>query len=322
MAFLPSGLTLWSNPPSPPQFGLPQWWGYSTTDTMATVAASGYFNLGGAIFPSNQTFLVGDQLYCYCSDGVASLQIATLTPNITTTASAADIPAGSITHAMLGSQIVQAGNIANATITTTQISASAAITGTQIASATIAAGNIVSGTITHTQISNTAAITGSQLSASAAIAGTQLAANTIASASLDLTTIQYVKVPVTAAQFKAIYGTPLVLIAAPASGLAIVVKQAIFAMTFVSAQYTDGGVVTLQYDSTVHGLGTAASETIAAATINGYDASSSIGVAGAMASAASSTIAAKGLYLSAQTQEFASGDGSFNLHIWYEIVTL
>lgn len=137
MAFVPSSLILWSRAPIPPQLGLPQWWGYSTTDTRAVVADDGYFNLGSAIFPINQRFLVGDQLYCYCSDGVASLQINQLTPNITTTASSVAIPPGSITHAMLGAGIVENINIASGTITTTQISSSAGILGSQLSNGTI-----------------------------------------------------------------------------------------------------------------------------------------------------------------------------------------
>jgi hypothetical protein len=62
---------------------------------------------------------------------------------------------------------IVAANIANATITTTQISASAAILGTQLSS---------SAAILGSQLSASAAIVGTQLSASANIAGSQLAA--------------------------------------------------------------------------------------------------------------------------------------------------
>jgi hypothetical protein len=113
MTFKAGNLTQWSVSPTPPKQGLPQWWGYFTTDAMATVSANDYFNLGiGQVIGRNTTFYVGDLLYCVCSDGVASLQIATLTPNITTTASSADIPAGSITHVMLGAGIVDLNNLA------------------------------------------------------------------------------------------------------------------------------------------------------------------------------------------------------------------
>ena len=150
----------------------------------------------------------------------------------------------------------------------------------------------------------------------------QVTANALTSASLALNTIQYVKVPVTAAQWNGMYAAPFVMIAAPGANKMIVVRGAVLAMTFVAAQYANGGVVALQYDSTVHGAGPAASATIAAATINGYAASSDVGVAGADTSGASSAKVNKGLYLSNATGAFDTGDGTWNIHIWYEVVTL
>jgi hypothetical protein len=70
--------------------------------------------------------------------------------------------AGGVTT--LGSNVVAAANIVSATITTSQISATAGITGSQLASATI----------TTSQISATAGITGGQL-ASATVANSNLA---------------------------------------------------------------------------------------------------------------------------------------------------
>ena len=154
------------------------------------------------------------------------------------------------------------------------------------------------------------------------ITDTQVAVNGLTSASLDLTTIQYVKVPVTAAQFKAAYGTPFVMIAAPGASKMIVIKQAVLAMTYVSAQYTAGGATGLQYDTTAHLAGPLASATIAAATINAYAATSDTGLSWADTSGASSAKVNKGIYLSNDTAAFATGDGTFNVHIWYSVVTL
>jgi hypothetical protein len=150
----------------------------------------------------------------------------------------------------------------------------------------------------------------------------QVAVNGLTSAALDKTTIQYTKVAMTAAQFNGMYAAPFLLIAAPGANKMIVVKQAVLAMTFVAAQYANGGAVALQYDSTVHGAGPAASATVAAATIDGYAASSDVGVAGADTSGASSTKVNKGIYLSNATAAFDTGDGTWNVHIWYEVVTL
>jgi len=303
MAFQPANLTLWSAPPSPnaPR-NLPQWWGYLTTiDNAATVSAAGYFNtLPESLILSN-SFRIGDFIYCICSDAVVDLQITTLLPNILTIASSFIIPAGSVTTAELANLAVTAAKIANATITTTQISGTAAILGSQL--------------------SATAGIVGTQL-ANTTVTGSKLANNTVASGQLDLTTIQYVKVPVTAAQFNGMYAAPFVMIAAPGAGQEIVVKNAVLAMTFVAAQYVAGGAVGLQYDSTAHGAGPLASATVAAATVQGYAASSDVGVAGADTSGVSSAKVNKGLYLSNDTAAFTTGDGTWSVHIWYSIVTL
>lgn len=139
---------------------------------------------------------------------------------------------------------------------------------------------------------------------------------------LDPTTIQYVKVPMTAAEWNGMYGAPFALIATPGAGKMIVVQRAVLAMTFVSAQYAAGGAVALQYDSTVHGAGPLASATLAAATVNAYAASSDVGLAGADTSGASSAKVDKGLYISNDTAAFTTGDSTWEVHIWYQIVTL
>ena len=152
------------------------------------------------------------------------------------------------------------------------------------------------------------------------VATAAIQANAVGSGQLALNTLQYVKVPITAAQWNGMYAAPLVLIAAPGAGNLIVVEQAALVMTFVSAQYAAGGAVALQYDSTVHGAGTAASATIAAATVNGYAASSNIAVAGALASSGTATTVNKALYISNATGAFTTGDSTFNAHIWYRVV--
>jgi hypothetical protein len=72
---------------------------------------------------------------------------------------------------------ITASQLANATITTTQISGSAGITGSQIAATTITASNIVNNTITATQIAN-ATITSTQM-ANSSIGTNQIITNTI-----------------------------------------------------------------------------------------------------------------------------------------------
>lgn len=109
MAFKAGNLAQWNAVNTPPRRNLPQWWGYYTTDTIATVEAADYFNLNTnppTVIGRNTTWNIGDQIYCVCTDGVVELQITAISPNVTTSAGNANIPAGSITAAMLGANIV------------------------------------------------------------------------------------------------------------------------------------------------------------------------------------------------------------------------
>ena len=109
MAFKAGNLVQWNAVNTPPRRNLPQWWGYYTTDTIATVEAADYFNLNAnppTVIGRNTTWNIGDQIYCVCTDGVFELQITAISPNVTTSAGNANIPAGSITAAMLGANIV------------------------------------------------------------------------------------------------------------------------------------------------------------------------------------------------------------------------
>jgi hypothetical protein len=127
MSFNPGNLVQWNVSPIPPNYGLPQWWGYLTTDTIATVSAADYFDLNpGNAIGRNTTWFIGDLLYCVCSDGVVQLEIATITPHVTTTASAAQIPAGSIVTAMIANSAVTTAKIADANVTLVKLSAGVA----------------------------------------------------------------------------------------------------------------------------------------------------------------------------------------------------
>lgn len=108
---------------------------------------------------------------------IASAQAGDLATGSVSTAELADgiLTADAAGRAKMANGFVTATQIANATITTTQISATAAITGTQLAAAANIAG---------TQLAAAANIAGSQLSATAGIVGTQLASSTIADSNL------------------------------------------------------------------------------------------------------------------------------------------
>ena len=133
----------------------------------------------------------------------------------------------------------------------------------------------------------------------------------------------YAVVSVSAAEWNGMYAAPKLLVAAPGANKLIVLKRAVLAMTFVSAAYAAGGVVGLQYDSTVHGAGVAASGTEAAADFFAA-ASTSFGFNGVagntVAIAPFSTTVNKALYISNLTQAFTTGDGTWKIHLWYSII--
>lgn len=128
--------------------------------------------------------------------------------------------------------------------------------------------------------------------------------------------LQYATVDITAAQFNGMYAAPKLLLAAPGANNLYVVERAVLAMTYGSAAYASGGVVALQYDSTVNGAGVPATATVAAAAFQAT-ASTSFMLQGALSAAAFTTTVNKGLYLSNQTGAFTTGDSPFVAHIWY-----
>jgi hypothetical protein len=166
--------------------------------------------------------------------------------------------------------------------------------------------------------------TGVPMSGDATIINTgavTLANNAVTTAKLALNTIQYAQVSMSAADWNGMYGAPKLLIAAPGAGKLIIVDSCVLTMTFVSAQYAAGGAIALQYDSTVHGAGTLASATLAAATVNAYAASSNVSLAPLVTSSAITTTQNKGLYLSNQTAAFTTGDSTWTVSLAYRIIT-
>lgn len=121
MSFLIANITLWSAVETPPVNGLPQLWGYLTTDALATVSAAGYFNVDPTTPIDNTFFNIGDLIYCVCSDGVVQLSITALTPNVTTstttvganTVNTAAIQALAVTTAKIAANAVTLAKLAS-----------------------------------------------------------------------------------------------------------------------------------------------------------------------------------------------------------------
>lgn len=131
--------------------------------------------------------------------------------------------------------------------------------------------------------------------------------------------IRYATVAMTAAEWNGMYAAPKLLVAAGGANTLIVPERIYAEMTYGAAAYAAGGVVGVQYDSTVQGAGVAASTTIAAASFQAT-ASTSFLFNGALTAAAFSTTVNKGLYLSNLTGAFTTGDSTWVIHLYYNII--
>lgn len=156
---------------------------------------------------------------------------------------------------------------------------------------------------------------------SGAISAADIAANAIGSSQLALDIMQLVSVDLTALQFKDMYGAPFEIIPAPGAGNLIVIDQMNLLMVYGTTPYAAGGPVLLQYGSSVHGAGQAASATIAAANLQGSASDAEL-VAGVLSNAAFSSCVDMPVYLSNQTAAFATGDSTFICNVWYRVVSV
>lgn len=271
-------------------------WNYTdTTSTLATILTANYFDDVNNLNPSG-ILQINDVIYVVGSDGAEYCIVTAITPHVTIAAFSITIPAGSIVNA--------------------DVNAAAAIDFSKLAA--LPSADILVGSAGN--VPTATAVTGDVTINNTGV--TAIGAGKVLSAMLDPAITQIVTVPVTAAQLNAAYGAPFILIAAPGANKLIVVKSVAIEVNYGSAQFANGGVVALQYDNTVHGAGTLASATIAAATVTGWAADSTLVVAGAMASAAASTTSNKGIYLSNDTAAFITGTGTtLALHIQYAVIT-
>lgn len=228
----------------------------------------------------------------------------------------------------VGDMILGGGTDASMALVVTASSSTSVTTASMGLTASIGTANIQNNAVTYAKIQQASADTlignptGGTANVEEITLGNGLAFSGTTLAIPD-TNLIYAKVSITAAQFNGMYGAPVQLVAAGGANTLLVLKQMFLPMTFVSAQYASGGVVAVQYDSTVHGAGVAASTTEQASDFTGAAASTTfrfIGTSGNASQAAFSTTVNKGLYLSNQTGAFTTGDSTFVAHIWYSII--
>lgn len=126
------------------------------------------------------------------------------------------------------------------------------------------------------------------------------------------------QVRLTAAQILGMYAAPVSIIPAPGTGKLIIVGRITGTVIYGTAQFAAGGAIGLQWGSTVHGGGAAASTTLAAATLNGYAASNTFELTPDNTDALATT-SGVGIYISNATGAFTTGDSVLLLNVNYSV---
>lgn len=125
---------------------------------------------------------------------------------------------------------------------------------------------------------------------------------------------------VTAAQIISNYTTSLEVIPA-VPGKAIILDSFVFDLTGTATQFTGGGVVNLQYDSTANGAGTTLHADIAASVITGATARViTVRIPKDLSAIATASITGLGVYLGTKTAVFAAGTGTAVLKVKYHLI--
>jgi len=126
-------------------------------------------------------------------------------------------------------------------------------------------------------------------------------------------------VAVSSAQILGMYATPVLMVPAAGPHTWVVASTPIAVeYDFGTTQYAAGGAIGLQYGSTAHLAGTAASSTEAAATFNAFAASNGFTL-NAAATGTMASMVNQGIYLSNATAAFTTGDGTMLFNINYSV---
>ena len=267
--------------------------GIVTTDNLSAITTAGYFasQLAQVELLNNGVWQweIEDIVLIYYS----AAQIGWFTYNATTDAFVSLAANGGLSNTLPSGDIF-VGNVSN-------VATAAAMSG-------------------DATLSNTGVLT----VGAGAITGSKIAANTVDFANIALDVAATATVALTAAQIKALYDTPVQLVAAPGANKLVLIESIIWDVAYGSAQFTAGGAISAQYGNTVHGAGPVASGSLAAASLNAVAANgllSNGGISGSLnitrAAAANTAV-----YLSNATADFATGDSTATLYVRYRVITI
>jgi hypothetical protein len=136
-------------------------------------------------------------------------------------------------------------------------------------------------------------------------------------------TTQVAQVPLTAANLIAMYATPVVILGAPGSGLAIVVYEILLELKTTATQFTSGGAVQFQFGNTANAGGTAVhAGTVPASVVNAGAGTTLTALWPASGSNGLTVPANTGIYVSNASGAFATGTGTAIAYVEYGILTL